>query len=497
MKKVIRYLRFSRLGQSNGSIEAQQLCTDQWITFNNAELVDTFIDIGKSARTFDRPDFIRLQKFILKHYQKVDYLLVDQLDRFSRNAGEALTTVKDLQSSYGIQVVSATEGITFDYDTPGSFFRAGLQFLLAEEDNINRSIKIRKGLYTAKVQEGRHLHRTPPFGYRKNGIGKKSHLVIHEDEAKIVRFIYENYLHGMPLYVIKKEVHDMGFNRKSNMAVENILRNPVYAGLLKVEPFKEFPGGLFPGIHEPLIDKETWRAIQSKINKPIKERVILDEELPLRGVLKCHCGNPLTGAPSRSKTGRYFYYYKCRLSKHNNISAIKAHEQLLATLSLMRLPEQIINEIIKHCQAHINKGLRSNRLKIITQQELVFEIEKKLSAVEEKWIMNEISKDSFEKWYSEYSNKLNSLRESIEKLKYQVDKAINILEQNLDLLVDMKHIYKQAALLQKRELIRMIFDDNLYYENGIYKTPTLISALQHHFLFRKEGGYLLYEKSGI
>lgn len=76
--------------------------------------------------------------------------------------------------------------------------------MLAEEDNINRSIKIRKGLYTAKAQEGRHLHRTPPFGYRKIGIGKKSHLVIDEDEARIVKFIYDSYLHGMPLYVIKK-----------------------------------------------------------------------------------------------------------------------------------------------------------------------------------------------------------------------------------------------------------------------------------------------------
>ncbi|MDI5887667.1 hypothetical protein [Flavobacterium yafengii] len=28
-------LRFSNIGQSNGSIEAQKLCTDQWISFNN------------------------------------------------------------------------------------------------------------------------------------------------------------------------------------------------------------------------------------------------------------------------------------------------------------------------------------------------------------------------------------------------------------------------------------------------------------------------------
>jgi site-specific DNA recombinase len=133
-------LRFSQLGQSNGSIERQEMYTDQWLEFNRVELVDSFIDRGKSAKTFDRPDFIKLQAFITKHYKTVDYLLVDQLDRFSRDAGEAMSMVKMLQKRYSIQVVSVTEGITFDYYTPGSFFRAGLQLLLAEEDNINRNL---------------------------------------------------------------------------------------------------------------------------------------------------------------------------------------------------------------------------------------------------------------------------------------------------------------------------------------------------------------------
>ena len=61
----------------------------------------------------------------------------------------------------------------------------------------------------------------------------------------------------------------------------------------------------------------------------MKQRVVIDDEIPLRGILKCHCGTPLSGAPSRGKSGKYFYYYKCRHSKHNNISEIKAHQQLL------------------------------------------------------------------------------------------------------------------------------------------------------------------------
>ncbi len=96
MKRAIRYLRFSQLGQSNGSIERQELYTDQWLQFNKVELVDTFIDRGRSAKTFDRPDFIKLQEFIVKHHKNVDYLVIDQMDRFSRDAGEAMSMVKNL-----------------------------------------------------------------------------------------------------------------------------------------------------------------------------------------------------------------------------------------------------------------------------------------------------------------------------------------------------------------------------------------------------------------
>ena len=47
------------------------------------------------------------------------------------------------------------------------------------------------------------------------------------------------------------------------------------------------------------------------MKRPEKEKVTVNDELPLRGVLKCHCGKPLTGAPSRGKMGKYYYYYKC------------------------------------------------------------------------------------------------------------------------------------------------------------------------------------------
>ena len=494
MKRAIRYLRFSQLGQSNGSIERQELYTDQWLQFNNVELVDTFIDLGKSARTFDRPDFIKLKDFITKHHRTVDYLLVDQLDRFSRDAGEAMSMVKLLQQKYSIQVVSVTEGITFDYDTPGSFFRAGLQLLLAEEDNINRSIKVKGGIYTAKAKEGRYVYKNAPYGYRKEGERKDRKLIIEEAEAKIVRFIYDAYLRNTPLYLIKEQAQQIGFTIKGNMAIERVLKNPVYAGLLKVATYKEYAGGLFDGIHEPIIDKTTWMMVQEKMKRPEKTRTIIDDEIPLRGVLKCHCGTPLSGAPSRGKSGKYFYYYKCKHSKHNNISAMKSHNQFLEVCELMSLPAPKIKRIRTESRNSVDKEMENNRKKAIEKKRQLQEVEEKLFSVEEKWISNNINKDTYDRWYSIYNNEISNLKGAVERLKNDQSRTFRILEDRLELLTDMNHVYSRADTLQKREFVNMVFDSNLYYENGIYRTPTMLGLLSHNHLKMKEKGLLIYEK---
>ncbi|WP_278020835.1 recombinase family protein [Flavobacterium ginsengisoli] len=365
-----------------------------------------------------------------------------------------------------------------------------MQFLLAEEDNINRSIKVRKGLYTAKAKEGRFIGSTPPFGYRKIGAGKDRRLVISEIEAEIVKFIYKSYLKNVPLYVIKKEVYEMGFDRKGNVAVENILKNPVYAGMLEVEAFRELPGGLFPAVHEPIIDNKTWILVQNKINEPKKTRVILDEQLPLRGILKCHCGNPLTGAPSRGKSGKYFYYYKCKFPRHNNLSAVKIHDQLLSVLEVITFPESMINQIIKGCRIKVTKELNLKKLKIIRKEKQLYDFQEKLSLLEEKWIIGEISVKSFEKWSLEYQSKITHIAEYIKKMKLFVARVTELLQQRLDLLIDMKQIFCFAALLQKRELLKFLFNNNLYYLNGNYLTNEInksvlykLSSLENRGLF--------------
>lgn len=99
---------------------------------------------------------------------------------------------------------------------------------------------------------------------------------------------------NVPIYLIRKEITQLGFKLQGNSAIHRILQNPVYCGLLRVKAYREYPDQLVKGIHQPIIDDFTWQQVQDRF-KPLRQHVQLSDDLPLRGVLKCHCGLYLTG----------------------------------------------------------------------------------------------------------------------------------------------------------------------------------------------------------
>jgi site-specific DNA recombinase len=69
------------------------------------------------------------------------------------------------------------------------------------------------------------------------------------------------------------------------------------------------------------------------------------------------------------------------------------------------------------------------------------------------------------------------LKGFIKKAQKSIDKSIKVLERNLYQLKDIKTIYVSANTIQKREFVKQVFDSNLYYENGIYRTPTIMPIM--------------------
>ncbi len=95
-------------------------------------------------------------------------------------------------------------------------------------------------------------------------------------------------------------------------------------------------------------------------------------------------------------------------------------------------------------------------------------VQEKLFPVEEKWIRNEITRDTYDRWYSTCNYTILNLKGAIERLSYDQGRACEILEKNLNLLGDMKYVYNQADTMQKREFISMVFDNN--FKAGLSNT---------------------------
>jgi site-specific DNA recombinase len=501
MKKAIRYLRFSSDGQSQHSIERQEVITSHWTSYNGVIITDTFTDEGYSARHFDRPDIKLLFEFVRKNYRGIDYLVVAELTRFSREAGDAINMVKKIQAQYGIRIVSAGRGAIYDCLDHNSFFMMGLEFLLGNSENIKRINDINGGIYTAK-SKGLWVQGGPaPFGFIKDFITEagKKRMVLKQnpDQVPVIRYIFESFLSSTPIYIIEQSARAMGFPLTGKSSIQDLLKNPLCAGYHYVKPWKEHPGGLVPMRElEPIVDMDTWNKVQEKFREDDKPRISMADEMPLRGVLHCHCNKLLTGAPSRSGSGKYIYYYKCQAKGHNNINAVKAHNQLQEALGWMSLPERVAVALRQNSERVLEERTISNK-KVLQKKKAEFDqVEAQIQSVEEKWINNQLSHETYHRWYSDLTRKRIIVKSEIEKLNKLGNHVYFLLQNNLQKLTDLQAMYQSAATLQKQELLRMVFDNSLYYKDKVYRTTYLMPVFTHNTLILKQKQLLIIDGSG-
>lgn len=97
-----------------------------------------------------------------------------------------------------------------------------------------------------------------------------------------------------------------------------------------------------------------------------------------------------------------------------------------------------IKEIRDGSYASIEQEVKANNKKAVDKKHELEEIQQRLNAVEEKWFRDEINKDTYERWYSTYSDHILTLTASIERLSINHGKAFGILDSNLDLLGEIK-----------------------------------------------------------
>lgn len=249
-KRVATYLRISTANQiDNTSIETQREKIQLYCKLNDIEIVKEFKDEAISAKhEHTREDYQRLIKFIADKENKIDAIMVYKSDRIHRSLRNLMNMIWYMQG-LGIDFISITE--QFDTSTAqgmlflqmlGSFSEFERK-LIAERTKSGRIANNKKQLSSG----GR-----APFGYRM----KDKKLVIHEEEAEIVKEIFKLRNKGKTLEFIGNKFG------MSKQRIHGIIRNQTYTGKYTYNGKIE-NNNLFLDV-EPIVSRYTYNKANLK-----------------------------------------------------------------------------------------------------------------------------------------------------------------------------------------------------------------------------------------
>lgn len=489
---AIGYMRLSSKDQSK-SLEYQESTIREYCRRNELELLGLYKDNGESSYTFDRPDYRELENFLKSFSGNCDFLVVLDHDRFSRNLPEALMKISELEKKYGVKVLSTSERVDLDTSDPDVFMKRAFDYMIANRELFSIRNRCKQGIRNAR-ENGRYLGK-PPIGYKhvpdKN---KKNLIAIDRSKSAIIERVFSEYLLGVAPYIILKNIKQMGFRYTNHNAVFDILKNPLYAGLIRVPAFKELPEKFVKGIHEPIISEtDYWMAQRMLSNKrPMKVRA--DDEFPLRGILKCWCGQSMTAGWTKGKC-QYYLYYRCIEHTNINIPGQRLHDQWDSIIKGLHFSSNQL-EVIKLGTAAMLAQPRSQRKERITaKMNELAGVGRKIRNLEEKFINNEIESSTYKTWYKSLQEEKAMIELALKPNKPQVEGETSTMEKVLPELKNLFGIYEKCNVYQKHAIIRAVFKGELSYLNGEFRTPSIDPTFEINHLIIKEKGLILNDQA--
>jgi len=385
-KRVAAYARVSSGKDAMLHSLSNQISYYSRLIQNNPkwEYMGVYADEATTGTKDSRIEFQKLLKDCRD--KKIDLVITKSISRFARNTLTLLSTVRELKE-LNIDVYFEKENIHSISGDGELMLTILASFFQAESLSVSENCKwrIRKRFAEGELVNLRFL-----YGYN---IGKNE-ISVNEEEAKVVKKIFRDYLEGKGTTAIAKELRELKATRPrggtwTSERVSEILKNEKHSGaaLLQkkyvenhlskklVKNKGKLPKYYIEDSHPGIISKEIFEKVQDKldknsynIKKPKKKYVFTGKIL---------CGNCGKNYNRKANHGRI--YWGCSTYLHFGKDTCPSGQ----------IPEKIlmekVNEVLELDE--FNEEVFNKKIdKIIIPEpyKLVFKM-KDSSSIEYKW----------------------------------------------------------------------------------------------------------------
>lgn len=527
---------YSRLSVDNNdrkaeSIENQIEVIKQYIEKNNSmqdkimqlNIYDIYTDKGVSGTSFKRQGFDRLMDDVKNHI--VDCIIVKDLSRFGRDYLETGNYIEKILPFLGVRFIAVTDSFdSMAKDAANGKLAMNIKNLVNDmyAKDISKRVTIARKM---SAENGSFIGSFAPYGYLVENINGYRRLVIDNEPAKVVRFIFESFAEGKSAKEISNNLYEQGIHRISDYntlkhvykeagetlhqwnpnVLSSLVKNQSYMGdLVQGKSKSELLSGkkgvrkaldeeliVIKDNHEPIISRELFDTVNIVVTAktPVQNderRKESDYENVFRNIVYCgKCSKKLKSAYYQSRvTGDRNYGYYCKRAyyvdarrceknyvKERQLETYVRNEvqKILLELNLQQKDLSILNE--KAYQEVLNK-YEIEIEQLDKQREMLI---KQAGEVFAKLKEGEITRDE----YLCFRNDKSEQEQFNEKRKTEIIKTIKHLqrqmkEENTFLRSLLKVSSEKKLSIQ---LVEALIDKILVYPEGV---------IDIHFKFNME-----------
>lgn len=434
---------------------------------------------------------IEMQK-LLKDVENRKYegVIVLEIERLARGNTIDQGIVAQIFKISNTKIITPIKIYNPNNEFDEEYFEFNLFMSRREYKVINR--RLQRGRIVS-VKEGNYIGSVAPFGYEKIKKEKRHTLKINEEQAEIVRLIFNLYTEkNLGILKISKYLNDIGVKPlKSDIwtksTIQNILKNPVYIGKIKWNERKEIsiikngeikkirPKSkdyiLVDGIHKNIIENKQFEKAQEIMKKhsntPLKKQNTLKN--CLAGIIKCgYCGRNLVRRPYNKTTQKDTLI--CTTVGCKNISSplYIVEEKVFEFLEKYIGDCKIFIDDLENEKDKEKQILKSNIKKLEEEEKnLKNQLDKVYNFLEEGIYSKQIFLNRFNYLDLKLKNLNNKLQNNKNKLKLIEDEKIHKKIENEIQIKNMDIQLKNKLLKQTIEYIIYKKEKNCRWHNDL------------------------------